>query len=186
MKRKTRPERVLDPLVQKGDCEISHPISYYFRFNHCGWAIFTVNYTTGEFSIQSDWGNYSYRWNGLSKESLIRFSPEYIADKFSHENKGELERVFDGEKTEEGVIEVVRDRMKGLDIEDRKALGLDLRAVLVFSSDARDFMESIDRTEIARKFLNYEDICTKHSERYRFLVQRLLPFFQAHLKSMGG
>lgn len=36
---------------------------YNFRFEPHGWAIFTVNDATGELHIQSDWGDYSYRWN---------------------------------------------------------------------------------------------------------------------------
>lgn len=37
---------------------------YSFRLNgYSGWAIFTICNKTGELSIQSDWGNWSYRWN---------------------------------------------------------------------------------------------------------------------------
>jgi hypothetical protein len=79
--------------------------------SYSGWAVFTVCDDTGEFSIQSDWGNFSYRWNiralgNEGKTTLHEFlaerSPgnfEYIVNKLSYENHA-LKDVFDKEATE--------------------------------------------------------------------------------------
>lgn len=58
--------------------------AYSFSFEPYGWAIFTINDTSGEFSIQSDWGNWSYRWNVKHLgESTKTDSPltHFIADR---------------------------------------------------------------------------------------------------------
>jgi hypothetical protein len=54
----------------------SPAIAYRFRCDTpCGWAICTVNDVTGELSIQSDFGNWAYRWNvaHLGELSLTAF-----------------------------------------------------------------------------------------------------------------
>jgi len=59
--------------------------AYSFGFEPYGWAIFTVNDVSGEFSIQSDWGNWSYRWNvnHLGESCTKTDSPltHFIADR---------------------------------------------------------------------------------------------------------
>jgi hypothetical protein len=54
----------------------SPAIAYRFRCDTpCGWAICTVNDATGELSIQSDFGNWAYRWNvaHLGEPTLTAF-----------------------------------------------------------------------------------------------------------------
>ena len=68
------------------------------------WAIFTVCDQTGELSIQSDWGNFSYRWNtgALGDKTLTEFlatvDAHYIADKLGYHNT-DLAEVFDPDAT---------------------------------------------------------------------------------------
>lgn len=182
---------VFDDLTPKGPCVVSHPISYSFRFK-TGWAIFTLNDSTGEFSVQSDWGDYAYRWHtgSLGGSTLTEFvrdhaDCQHIADKFSYGGKANLADVFDEEATKANVVRVVRECMRDLPLDERRQLGLDLRETLRFG-DAEEFMRSIDECEVANKFLDHENICTKKSYRFEFLKLRLLPFFKTHLKSLAN
>lgn len=81
-------------LGQKSNVAVGAAAAYSFRWveGFSSWAIFTVNDATGEFSIQSDWGNWSYRWNvgalGGGK-TLTQFlatcsGPDYITNKLGH------------------------------------------------------------------------------------------------------
>lgn len=63
---------------------------YSFRFEgYSSWAIFTVCNATGELSIQSDWGDWSYRWNidalgKTAKGDNIRLT-QFLSDRSSYD-----------------------------------------------------------------------------------------------------
>lgn len=78
-----------EPFTLRAPPSITRPTAYHFRFAREGWAIFTLNDETCEFSIQSDWGCYGCRWhqNGLGKRTLT----EFIATAGSHYLIGKLQ-----------------------------------------------------------------------------------------------
>ncbi len=84
---------------------------YRFRWpDYCSWAIFTVCDETGEFSVQSDWGIFAFRWNtdslGDSYANLTEFladtGPDYVMRKFCYTKQEDTKDVFDRGKTMEG------------------------------------------------------------------------------------
>lgn len=69
----------------------SAAVTYHLRpVGARGWVLATVNDETGELSIKSDWGSWSYRWNvcHLGAPTLTKFiancaSCDYLADKLT-------------------------------------------------------------------------------------------------------
>ncbi len=161
---------------------ITTPVAYSLRFKGYGaWAIFTINDATGEFSIQSDWGNYSYRWNtdALGDKDLTDFlcqcEPNYIVRKFSQENKHDLKPVTDLDETRRVVRESILEQRRIREIEKD-----DARALYELVNDWVDANCVVDECPPDLwDFLNepWEFIREKHSERWRFLQDELLPFF---------
>lgn len=86
--------------------------SYTFKW---GWAIFTVNDSTGEFSVQSDWGNWSNRWNilHLGKPTLTEFlkhsDADYVVNKFQVE-RSEIDEEATRKRLRELVIKARREK----------------------------------------------------------------------------
>jgi hypothetical protein len=95
---------------------VTTAVAYHFRTNiHGGWAICTINDATCELNVQSDWGNWSYRWGGgksgfgsvgegdaarartLTEFIADRDAAHYLADKLWGGGYGG--RVFDAEET---------------------------------------------------------------------------------------
>jgi len=72
---------------------------YTVRGDGLSWSIFTLDDETGDISVQSDWGNYSYIWNcrgnGKSlKDFLITAGVGYVKDKFSYPCNGGKKHVY--------------------------------------------------------------------------------------------
>ena len=66
-------------------------VTYHFRpmiAGELGWALATVNDATGELTIQSDWGDFTYRWHVGSNLGTVgdrnRTLTEFIADREPH------------------------------------------------------------------------------------------------------
>jgi len=68
-------------LPNVAEATISTATAYSFRFANGGWAIFTVNDSTGELSIQSDWGEWAHRWHigHLGSPTLTKFIATHTA-----------------------------------------------------------------------------------------------------------
>jgi hypothetical protein len=105
---------------------------YYFRWpDYSSWAIFTVCDTTGEFSIQSDWGGFFYRWNIDSLgggRSLTEFlaemnDPYYVMNKLCYD-RPDLKDEFDEEATRLEWQKLLHERMDGanFDISDKEKI----------------------------------------------------------------
>src|SRR5262249_2208296 len=78
---------------------------YLFKADPYGWALCTVNDVTGEINIQSDWGEWAYRWPKAPGGSLTSFignrssGYHYFADKLSCEEGPQSGHAFDAEPT---------------------------------------------------------------------------------------
>ena len=127
-----------------------------------GWALCTVNDSTGELSICSDWGSWSYRWHvahlGTSGDrplTLTEFiagrssgAHEYLADKLTSEDRAKRE-AFSPEKTVASLREYIRQRRRDepdgkMDAAMARQLYDDLAEVLTHDvQDTRDFAERV-------------------------------------------
>ena len=95
--------------------------AYTFRWpDYSSWAIFTINDHTGEFSIQSDWGGFFYRWNIDSLgggRTLTEFlatcsGPDYVMNKLRYD-RPDLKDEFDEEGTKKLWQKMLWERMDG-------------------------------------------------------------------------
>ena len=179
--------------------DLSNPIvtksvaaTYSFKFNW-GWAIFTVNDQTGEFSIQSDWGNYSYRWNinHLGEPNLTTFlahmtEGSYVADKL-HYGRPQDREEFDEDATKRGLKLRVGEFYgeTRIDLEQAKEL-LDIITDLDwYNTDS--FLNTFDNNYDELKILTiepYEWIRHRYTCSYTILVEALLPFFFKYLHTL--
>lgn len=95
---------------------------YSFRFKEpFGWAIFTVNNATGEFHIQSDWGNWQYRWavgKNLGERSAAHEKPlshflatgsgsGYVVDKLSYNEPRSFQQEFSEKRTKDAMRRMI-------------------------------------------------------------------------------
>lgn len=162
----------------KYEMTVRTAVVYSMKFpgSYSGWAIFTVCDATGEFSIQSDWGNFSYRWNinhlgNEGKTTLTEFlagrnDHDYIVNKLSYDNPA-LQEEYD----EDTMLQLVRRHI----LEERRSLALD-------QEDARDLWVQIEQfcAEVADRgldsaFYNYNPdfyLLFEKVEVYEFIARR--------------
>lgn len=176
--------------------------AYGFRFKW-GWAIFTINDSTGELSVCSDWGSYSHRWNvgalgsepGGATSTLTQFlarccrqRDDYVVRKLKLDSRSKcLEEVFDADGTMRGVRRRVCEYRREQRITKPEARALwQLAAEWVRHEDGCTYDTCPDQL---CRFLNgtidavYEYIETKPSARFVFLRDRLIPFFGEWLRA---
>lgn len=176
--------------------------AYSFRFKW-GWAIFTINESTGEVAICSDWGSYSHRWHvgalgeraDGSRVTLTEFlagccsrdRDDYVVRKLKLDSQSKcLEDVFDREATLQGVRKCVREYRREQRLTRDEARELWHEALAWVDHEYGCTFESCP-DQLCR-FLNgtidaaYEYIERKPSVRFVFLRDQLLPFFGKWLR----
>lgn len=193
---------MVDELTLRGEVSITRPTAYHFRFDGFGggWAIFTVNDETGEFTVQSDWGVYGFRWHPphLPTSNLTLFLAGkgkeehdccYITNKLQLGTQSrELDDVVDREATRKAL---------------RYAIGDDYSDGVLTKERVPELLEEIDSWEgndfdygsVPSELVDHFDchvslfdyVKHKHSGRYKVLTYELLPFFcrwlREHIKT---
>jgi hypothetical protein len=187
------------PRLEKYRVSESRPVSYSFRFDeNWNWAIFTINDVTGEFSIQSDWGNWSYRWNvsNLGGSALKsprpltaflanRDSDSYVADKlFSPDEK----RRFDSEGTKKALRgHIISERRDGSITSEQAREAWEAVDDADYSTE-RDLVDSVEEADDDNLFGEgsydiYEQfVAHKPCSEWFIVCYKLLPFFFDYLR----
>lgn len=169
---------------------------YHFVFEEpFAWAIFSINDRTGEFSIQSDWGNWSYRWNidNLGDTSLKHPKPltyflsdrdecSYIVNKFAYNRKDREE--FDGEATRKAVKRIIISLRQDRELDQASArmywdrlINFDMAHSYMFISEVDyGFADHGVLLEMA-----YDALHFRQSAHFNILQYKLLPFFINYL-----
>lgn len=140
------PDDILLPTVSFSS--MAEAKAYRFRMTSSGWAICTINDTTGEFHVFSDWGAWSYHWNTqhLGSPTLTDFLAnrdvghcDYLASKLSSRDDIEC---FCPRKTVRRYRERIIDLRKENQISKDMAREIydDLER-LAGTDDVRDFIE---------------------------------------------
>jgi hypothetical protein len=181
-----------EQLTQRGDVSITRPAAYHFRFDGFGggWAIFTVNDETGEFTVQSDWGVYGYRWHtpDLPTKNLTRFLAskgksqhdcDYITSKLQLGTRShELEEVVDLKATRKALRYAIGDDYSDGALTKERVPEL-LDEIDSWESDG--FVHGSAPDELVDHFSDHRELfeCIRHkpSGWYRVLTYHLLPFF---------
>ena len=167
---------------------------YSFYFRPYGWAVFTICEATGEFSIQSDWGNFGYRWNPkyIGTETLHEFImntyPDYIVNKLSYDKECSFRNDFLEEETLNNFKQaIISNRLQ--DIIDKETARKHWDDLICFwEYDVMDNPSPMDMlfqqfpTELEEYYPAYEYVRTGPCPNYIFVRDELLPFFQEYLK----
>lgn len=139
--------------------EESTTISIHCRFKPHGWATFMINNDVGTLSIQSDWGDWSYRWGtgSLGSPTLLialrdRFDQWYVANKLF----GGKTSAYDPYKTEESFKKKLLEARRRRDIskEDASELWYELDRVPWENVDALYY--SLPSDEVFNKVFGSE------------------------------
>lgn len=177
------------PNLELRHSQMSKAVTYSFWFKgYSSWANFTINDGTGEFSVQSDWGSWAYRWhtNSLGEGKtlthfLLECDADYIVNKFKIGGAADLKDVVDPKGTLNAIKERIDEAQQDDRITKQVARALWLAAVeytemnrcdaTLIDSDLCDFLNE------PHEYTEYEP-----SHTYVLLVRRLIPFFQDWLK----
>ncbi len=175
------------PDLTISNVSISAARSYHLRFEPFGWAIFTVNDTTSELSVQADWGiSLAHRWPGgglggktISEALAAWGDASYVCDKLHY---GQKRTEFDPERTVASIKRVIiSSRREGrLDREEARDLWFDLYHYSSDCDTADGFLHSV--TPALDTFLEvpYEYIEEGPTFQWCIYLNTLLPaFFEA-------
>ena len=167
---------------------VSQAIAYHFGFDH-GWAIFTVNDATGELNLQSDWGDYAYRWparpESLGAENLTAFlvnaraDSDYVARKLFGGDTTE----FDADATAEALRDAIVSRRRKNEIDRDVARAAWDELARWGPSSYDDFHNTPDEISEALYQSAYEYARTCSTGRFLFVRDFLIPLFVDHLRT---
>lgn len=162
---------------------------FHFRYERaCGWAIFTVCEATGELSVQSDWGEASYRWNpqhlGIDgddrlKRFLARGNGDYVVRKLAINQPRLREQVIDYRATRRAAIEAIG--AQHMDRKTRRALAEWLQELELDEHEAMCHAGP----GIHGLFEPWETVVRVDDTNTVFWIQKLLPSFMTWLRDNG-
>lgn len=183
-------ESNMPALELKGEVIVTRPVTYCFRFtDYAGWANFTVNESTGEFSILSDWGNWAYRWHTdrLGKgvkltQFLLTCDADYIVRKLAVEGAQDLKDEIDFDGTLENLKIRIVEARRAKEITKENARRFWVSSEIFVECDQCDLEALDDDLDTFLGHDSWEYIAEKKSHRYMFLWKRLIPFFQGWMK----
>jgi hypothetical protein len=178
--------------------------SYSFQFaKGYNWAIYTVNDHTGEFTIQSDWGDYTYRWNvehlgprdnkSTLHEFLAHAEPHYIVNKFGQNKHHTFRKQFDDAATKIDLFNSLceRRREKEISKEDAREAWDEINETWDIYIDqhsdptAKSIMLWENLPESVSKLFEdfHEWMVYEESREWTFCEKKLVPFFLKFLRS---
>lgn len=177
--------------LAQGMCKYWHLV-----FESGSWATFTINEYTGEFSVESDWGNYAHRWHTDHigepdmEHFIVRCSAEYILRKFAYDEPVEFGNEFNEEKTKKVFFaRIIERRLSGFITKQEARRCWEEIEELFETLDSYNPVISVYENfpEIVTDLCNISYLCEEWfcygpSDKYLFLEHQLIPFFQNHLR----
>jgi len=179
--------------------------SYSFQFEKgYSWAIYTVNDHTGEFSIQSDWGDYTYRWDirHLGKtdgrlttlhEFLTHAESHYIVKKFAQNKHHTFRKEFDDAATKTDLLNSICERRREQEITKDDAREAWSEIHETWDMYLNGHSDSVAKTillwenlpeSVSKLFDDFHEWMVYGASReFLFCEKKLVPFFQKFLRS---
>lgn len=169
-------------------------MTYHFKADQAfGWALATINDTTGELTIQSDWGDWTYRWSPhhTGCPTFSHFIGErtrwdeqglpagryYLADKLTSSDRHKREQ-FSPQKTVAALREEIIEKRRAGEIGRVLARRLwDALGEIEHENDVRDFVDGFynhteqrERELVWKYAIEFEKL--RHEPTYGYLVLR--------------
>lgn len=168
----------------------------YFRFTFepLGWAIFTINEKTGEFTITSDWGHYAHRWNPdhtgspSMKHFIVTAGSHYIVNKLCYNVHRQDKEQFQHDRSKDALRSQLIEWRRDGQLSKAKARHLWAELDDVFyQADCWDEEESYIVQNWPRALYEHIECPWDYfvfdlSPRLKFVQNELIPFFQNWLR----